>query len=456
MRFSTGVVGVPEGALQHLGGGGAVASIPESPQAMAASGSTTAEAIYAKLSPGPGRASSAVAAHQMGRICKAMIELTAQRGYKAVTVRELARRANVSSRAFYELYSGKEDCFTRTHELLVRRAAKSIVAAQAGETNWEERLRAAFRSFVEGLDRDAKAAWLVLIEAQNAGETAQERSRWAERIFTTILADILARGPETSSMSPLVSLGVISGTASVARSRVLWGKDEEDDDSDLGDELARWTLSCCRALINRQTHAPNKTTVTVPTVPTTDKPALNDGNRDLILSATIKLAAGRGSEKAWELAHICDTAGLSRRAFNAQFEDIEDCLIAAAESCAGRAFEQAGQARAQGRSWEDGVGLALRTLCKQVAYDPALANLAFIDVPELGSSGVYCCERFIAEISDLICRETPNEKCPDDLSVEASAGAIWGIMRQLVRAGRSEQLARAVPTLVSFALAPAH
>ena len=99
-----------------------------------------------------------------------MIEIVAERGYSAVTVRDLARLAQISSRAFYEHFSSKEDCFLQAHELVVvRRAAKRTIASQAGEQDWQEQLRLAFRAFIRELARDPRAARLALIDAHAAG-----------------------------------------------------------------------------------------------------------------------------------------------------------------------------------------------------------------------------------------------------------------------------------------------
>ena len=62
-------------------------------------------AQYAKLSPGPGRRATEVAADQRARIHGAMVSLVSERGYSAVTVRELAGAAGVSTRAFYEHFA---------------------------------------------------------------------------------------------------------------------------------------------------------------------------------------------------------------------------------------------------------------------------------------------------------------------------------------------------------------
>lgn len=98
-----------------------------------------------KLTPGPGMAAADVAAHQSARIHRAMIEIVAARGYDAVKVRELVHLAGVSSAAFYKHFESKEDCFLRTHDLVVRRATRRIIASQAGEEAWKERPRLILR-----------------------------------------------------------------------------------------------------------------------------------------------------------------------------------------------------------------------------------------------------------------------------------------------------------------------
>lgn len=101
--------------------------------------------LFGKLSPGPGMSPQQVASHQRARIHSAMIVLVAERGYSAATVRDLAQLAGVSTRAFYEHFSGKEECFLRTYELAVRRTAKRIVvsreASATGSSGFASRSR---------------------------------------------------------------------------------------------------------------------------------------------------------------------------------------------------------------------------------------------------------------------------------------------------------------------------
>ena len=71
-----------------------------------------------KLPPGPGRPAKQVAAHQLARILAATTGIVAEQGYGALKVREVVGYAEVSTRAFYEHFSSKEDCFLQTYELI--------------------------------------------------------------------------------------------------------------------------------------------------------------------------------------------------------------------------------------------------------------------------------------------------------------------------------------------------
>jgi AcrR family transcriptional regulator len=407
---------------------------------------------YAKLSPGPGKNTAEVAAHQKTRISDAMIEIVAQEGYRMVTVRDLARRASVSSRAFYKHFQGKEDAFLQTHELVMRRAAKRVIASQAGEHNWEERLRLAFRAFARELAHDPQAARLALIEVHAAGAPARAQSLWAEDIFAAMLSESFGRAPKPEAVSPLLARGLVAGIASVARSRLLWS--DGHDAEEFGDDLVRWALCCRNGAAADPVDAPSD--APVPTISSSmaeieGHPSI--GEREMILSATAKLTASEGYG-AVTLSRICSGAGISRKTLERYFGGLEECVVAAAESATADAFAGTARAKASTPYWEEGVHRAVVALCEKIAADPVLAKLCFVELMCLGSEGLHCCERFMAEIGDLICYDAPSGQSPDDIGTEASVGAIWGIIKQMVLCGREQQLPQLAPTLTSLALAP--
>jgi AcrR family transcriptional regulator len=76
-----------------------------------------------------------------------MVELVAEHGYNAVGVAMLTGRARTSKRDFYKHFSGKEECFLATYDVLVSRSVRGIFAAAEGEREWCERLRLGFLAF---------------------------------------------------------------------------------------------------------------------------------------------------------------------------------------------------------------------------------------------------------------------------------------------------------------------
>src|ERR1044071_3928749 len=164
-----------------------------------------------RLSPGPGMAAKDVAAHQLARIHSATIGIVAERGYEALKVRDVVSCAEVATRAFYELFGSKEDCFLQTYDLIARRASRRIVAAQAGEPDWRKRSQLIFDEFLRGLEQRPENARLALVEAYAAGETALEQAWRTERAFEGMLGECFARSPDGVVVPPLVIEGVVAG-----------------------------------------------------------------------------------------------------------------------------------------------------------------------------------------------------------------------------------------------------
>jgi AcrR family transcriptional regulator len=416
-----------------------------------------AEALYTKLSPGPGRPATEVAAHQCARIHSAMVALAAERGYAAVTVRELARLAGVSTRTFYQHFSGKEDCFLRTYELIVRRAIKRIVASQAGERDWQERLRLAFGAFARELE--PQAACLALVEAYAAGPAALEQIRCAERTFEAMVAESLARARDGIVVPTLVVKGIVAGVTRIARARLATGRGGELPE--LSDALLEWAL-CYRGeavadlteLDRRAALEHSAVETMVPAWPQEGGAQAPTDDRTLILSAVAKLVVADGYGRL-TVPCILAAAGVPRRRFNAHFSGVEDCFRAALELRAGEAFTKATRAGATGGSWEGGIYQAIVTLCTQVAQDPLLARLCFVDVFASGAGGMHCRERLMTNVIDYICDSAPPSRRPNEFTTEAFVGAIWGVIHHHVASGQARQLPRIAATLSFLALAPA-
>src|SRR5580692_7777140 len=129
----------------------------------------------------------AVHASQRERLLQATIAAVAQKGYAAVTVADIVRRAKVSRAAFYIHFRSKEDCFfaatRRGGKLLfdhVSEAARSVPDDAADE----DVLRAGCRAFLGFLADEPAFSRVFYIEMPAAGTHAVERLQAAGSRFT--------------------------------------------------------------------------------------------------------------------------------------------------------------------------------------------------------------------------------------------------------------------------------
>ena len=68
-----------------------------------------------------------IAQHQRARIIAALAEETVEKGYRAVTVADIVRRAGIARNTFYENFRSKEDCFLATQEFAMTAALERVV-----------------------------------------------------------------------------------------------------------------------------------------------------------------------------------------------------------------------------------------------------------------------------------------------------------------------------------------
>jgi AcrR family transcriptional regulator len=388
-----------------------------------------------------------------------MIEIVADRGYDAVKVRELVHLAGVSSRAFYEQFGSKEDCFLRTHDLVVRRATRRIIASQTGEDKWKERPRLIFHAFARELGDDPPAARFALIGAYAAGPVALEQARKTEATFEAMFAQSFARAPGGMVVPAMVVEGMTAGVARVARTRLLEGRTAEL--IHLNEEMLEWIL--CHPgrsadelagldlqLVWRDTRL---LPLTVPSGSGEGEAWPRTGDRALILSTVAELTAANGYD-ALTVERIRRGAGVSRAIFKSYFEGVEDCFVAAMEQRAGEATTQAARAQTAGRTWSGGLYRAISALCDQIAADPLLASVCLADNFTPGSSGARVRGQLIAILAEQLADSAPVAERPSLLVAEASSGAVWALFHHHVVRAIAQSAPQVAATLAFMALAP--
>lgn len=413
------------------------------------------EALYRKLRPGPGRSAGEVALHQKARLRGSMVQLVAERGYDAVTVRGLATLAGVSTRTVYEHFDSKEACLLAVLGEVVQCAASR--ALQDKESQGREQLRALLVSLSEELKRNPELGRVVLLEALAAGPAALRKLRNAEQAFGGLLVESFEGTAGNEEVPSLVVEGIVSGLVGIARTRLLDGREAELPV--LVDELLDWTFcypsETAAALTAPDLRVAPALSVLGSNASPTDANGRTPGDeRALILSAVAKLAAAEGYPEL-TIPRIRAVAGVSRRSFDASFESVEDCFAAALELHAAHAIVLSTSAYAEVDNWTEGVHLGITALCEYIACDPVLATLGFVEIFSLGPEGVRVRERLMARVGELFHDSAPLEHRPSELVAEASVAAVWGVLHRYVVAGQAQLLPSIAPALSYIALAPA-
>ena len=404
---------------------------------------------HLKLKPGPGRSALEVSNHQRARIHSAMVKVITEHGYDATTVRRLAQKAGVSTRTFYQHYSGKEECFLRTQELIAHQWAERIGASRGNGGSGEKGFLTGAKALLQAWLEWPEAAHLMLVDACSAGPRTFSQARYS---FCGIAAKCCAPDVAETDASRLFSEGMIAGMVGVMRSRLLHGRS-----IDVEDQLLDWVASCCPALsfgslgfpAGYKTPAPELSRpVSSSNVEGKDGALAPRGDRALLLSAVSKLAA---TEQADILTprRISEAAGVSQRKFHATFPSLDECLIAAVEWHVEKAMNKIRLQRGPSVGQFDDVSQSITLLCSLISREPALAHLCFGELGMAGGEGLRCQEHVIAAIGTFI----PDRTC--GIAAEASANAVWNVLSSEASSRRTTRLSASVPVLTYLLLAPA-
>ncbi|HEX5592296.1 MAG TPA: TetR/AcrR family transcriptional regulator [Solirubrobacterales bacterium] len=387
--------------------------------------------------------------HQRARLHEAMVELAAEHGYNAFSVAALVKRARVSKRDFYKHFSGKEECFLDTYDIIINRSLRGIHAAVEGEEERHERLRLGFLTFADQLADNPEAARLALVEIRAAGTGAIERMLRANRLIEALVAKCFTPADGSPRLPRLLVKGIVAGCYRVARARLL---SEHPRQLTLDrEELMRWALSFCDDDIGRLRGLGLDGAPPLPATPARPSPG---DERAMILAATARLASTEGSATL-TVPRVRAAAGVSGSSFYAHFDGVADCFRTTLDTLSGRTLEAAEPFYLTTEDWASGVHRMIVRLCQHLAGDPTLADLAFREGFSPGPETIEWRSEMIARLAAMLRRGAPPTQKPTVLAAEASIGAMWGVVHHFVAGGSREKLPIAAPVLSYIALAPA-
>jgi AcrR family transcriptional regulator len=406
--------------------------------------------LYQRLPHGPsdmGRGE--VELNQRMRLCGAMVEAVARKGYERTTVAHVVALAGVSRRAFYELFANKEDCFLGTYEVVVAQQRRRVLQAWVSERGWSNRLHASCAALLSGVARSPKGPRLVLVNSLGIGPPARERMLLAGLVFERVVATAFELAPAEAAYSELTPRAVVTGVRHLVLTKLLERRHRELTAHT--DEVIEWidgyripedmrlrTLTLCSPA-----HVP----------PTPAAFLTGDELRARLLGSVVHLTLDEGYAALTD-PQIAQFAGVSTEAFHRQFANKEECFLTVLDEFVAEMLDCVRPAMDEADSWEQGVYRAMGAFMAHLVAHEALLRIAFVDLFEVGPAMIGRMTSSVAELTAMLTESGPAPQCAPEIVRDLVTGAVWGVISSLVSTKRLSRMPSLVDHLVFIVLAP--
>ncbi len=150
-----------------------------------------------------------------------------ERGYRAVTVADIVRRAGIARNTFYDNFASKEDCFLATQDYAVEEALQHVVDAATDVEGWEDRLVAGLSAFLKYVASEPALARTCIVEALSAGPAAQKRYEESLQSFVPLLRIGRESSPHGADLPETMEETIVGGIFWVIYQRIVLGEAEQ-------------------------------------------------------------------------------------------------------------------------------------------------------------------------------------------------------------------------------------
>jgi AcrR family transcriptional regulator len=389
--------------------------------------------IYARLPKGPHSiGATGVARNQRIRMHGGMIEAVTTRGYEQTSVRLVIGLAGVSRRAFYEQFSGKEDCFLATFDLVVKRAIQRLTHAyRTAEGNPEKRLHMALQALGEEIEQNPKALHLVMIDAQTAGP---EGLRQLHRTTT------LCEGGLTSVLAALplpVVRAIVGGLLRTTSMRLRDG--ETENLGELPREMLKWSLLFSSPAAAELRPRPCASLPHPEAAKLEPDACGGESNRARLLRSAIELRVRE--EKLDELSslRIADAALLPIEDFMELFCGPEACYLEALDVLGDELLQLVADPDLVSAEWAAAVCRTVARLLEYLADSPARLQTLAVKAFEAGPAAIASVGDLAYEVATLLTEGAPRRP-RTRIAVEGIAGGLWQVLACEANAGRGHRL----------------
>ncbi len=171
-----------------------------------------------------GTRSGGVFQMQRARLLDAAVPVVDELGWSGVTVADIASRARVSRRTFYDLFANREECLLAVLDDAVGRVERDLVAGSVEGASWLERVRVGLWGVLCFLDRDRALARVCVVQsARGSRRVLEAREELLARLAATI-----GEGPSGvvrgARVPVLTAEGLVGAAVAIVYKRLLNGE----------------------------------------------------------------------------------------------------------------------------------------------------------------------------------------------------------------------------------------
>ena len=182
-----------------------------------------------------------IAKHQRARIINGLALEASEKGYRAVTVADIVKRAGIARNTFYENFSSKEECFLAAQEYAMSAALEQVVAAAGELENWPRRVEAGLAAFLEYVAREPALARTCMVEALSAGPASVQYYEESLQAFVSLFRLGRDVSPHGGDLPETLEEALIGGVFWILYQRLLLAETEQIPD--LLPELVEFALT---------------------------------------------------------------------------------------------------------------------------------------------------------------------------------------------------------------------
>jgi AcrR family transcriptional regulator len=395
-----------------------------------------------KLPPGRGTPAEAVRDNQRQRLFAALVAAVEERGYEDTRVADVLALSGVSRKAFYELFSSKQDCFLAAVVDLIELTITPVLSA-TDKPPGMDRVLEAFTTFIEMVAAQPAAARMSVVEIYAAGPEAVAVADRAMDAAAKLMQESLDQMPGREGMPPEIARAMVGGIRKLMHKRLY--RHEEAELVKLVPQMWQWGLTYLPP--PEPLRRPRKRRRPAP------RPLDSYERPERILRAVAAVVAENGYP-ATKVSQIAERASISLSTFYEHFNGKEEAMRAAVDSGSAQMLAAMLPAFRRALDWPDSIRLTYEAMFAWAASEPDYAQLGAVEVYAAGRRALEQRDQVMEGLETLLNPGYQLAPETSPIAAEAIGGAIYALIYDQVKAGGPESLPQIGPLATYITLAP--